>query len=103
MNDAAPRDDDGQAAEVDHGVDHEVDCEVDAIGLTCPMPLLKAKRALNGLAGGGTLRVRATDPGSVRDFEVFCERSGHELLASTTETADAAAVYVHLIRKQWTA
>ena len=99
MNDAAPRDDDGQVAELDC----DVDCDVDAIGLTCPMPLLKAKRALNGLAGGGTLRVRATDPGSVRDFEVFCERSGHELLASTTQTGDAAEVFVHLIRKQWTA
>ena len=95
MNDAAPSDDEGQAA--------AVDCEVDAIGLTCPMPLLKAKRALNGLAGGATLCVRATDPGSVRDFEVFCERSGHELLASTKEAGEAAEVFVHLIRKQWTA
>jgi tRNA 2-thiouridine synthesizing protein A len=56
--------------------------EVDATGLTCPMPLLKAKRALNGMAVGACLRVRATDPGAPRDFQAFCQQSGHELLSS---------------------
>lgn len=56
--------------------------ELDASGLNCPMPLLKAKKALNELAGGELLRVVATDPGSVRDFQVFSEQSGHALLES---------------------
>ena len=55
---------------------------LDATGLNCPMPLLKAKRALNDLAPGELLLVLATDPGSVRDFEVFSTQSGHALLES---------------------
>ena len=70
--------------------------ELDATGLDCPMPLLKAKRALNGMAVGEQLRVLATDQGSVRDFRVFAEQSGHSLL-DTRETD--AGVYVHLIQK----
>lgn len=62
-----------------------IDVEVDALGLTCPMPLLKAKRALNGMETGQHLRVRSTDPGSIRDFEVFSEQSGHPLLAALSE------------------
>ena len=58
---------------------------VDATGLTCPMPLLKAKKALNGMNAGQRLRVLATDPGSVRDFEVFSAQSGHKLLESSQE------------------
>ena len=56
--------------------------ELDATGLLCPMPLLQAKRALNAMASGEKLRVTATDQGSVRDFQVFAEQSGHTLLAS---------------------
>jgi TusA-related sulfurtransferase len=70
--------------------------ELDATGLDCPMPLLRAKRALNGMAAGEQLRVRATDQGSVRDFRVFAEQSGNRLLAS--ETTDDG-VYIHLIEK----
>lgn len=55
---------------------------VDASGLTCPLPLLKAKQALNKMAVGQQLRVIATDQGSVRDFQVFAEQSGHILLQS---------------------
>ena len=51
--------------------------EVDATGLACPMPLLLAKRALNAMQVGQRLRVLATDQGSVRDFRVFAEQSGH--------------------------
>lgn len=56
------------------------DAVVDASGHRCPMPLLMAKRALNGLGAGQTLALTATDPGSLRDFEVFARQSGHELL-----------------------
>ena len=58
----------------------EVDQKLDACGLACPLPLLKAKQALNGLASGLILEVICTDPGSVRDFEVFSHQSGNELL-----------------------
>lgn len=69
---------------------------VDARGLSCPLPLLKAKKALNGLAPGTLLRVLSTDAGSVRDFRVFCEQSGNELLESLAE-GDA---YTYLLRKR---
>ena len=69
--------------------------ELDAIGLDCPMPLLKAKRALSAMETGQQLRVRATDQGSVRDFRVFAEQSGHRLLAS--EEIDG--IYTHLLQK----
>jgi tRNA 2-thiouridine synthesizing protein A len=62
---------------------HDTPVLLDATGLTCPMPLLKAKKALNELPPGALLRVVATDPGSVRDFEVFSKQSGNELLEST--------------------
>ncbi len=68
---------------------------VDAIGLACPMPLLKAKRALNGMQVGQRLRVLATDQGSVRDFRVFAEQSGHHLLEST----EVEGVYTYLLQK----
>jgi tRNA 2-thiouridine synthesizing protein A len=69
---------------------------LDATGLDCPLPLLKAKQQLNKLAAGETLRVIATDPGSVRDFRVFCEHSGHLLLESSAEDG----VYSYLLQKQ---
>lgn len=73
----------------------DADVELDACGLTCPMPLLKAKRALNGMNTGETLRVLATDPGSERDFEVFSRQSGHELLVADRD----GACFVYLLRK----
>ena len=69
--------------------------ELDARDLQCPMPLLKAKRALNGMDVGACLRVLATDQGSVRDFRVFCDQSGNQLLSSD----ESGGVYTHLIRK----
>jgi|SRR5690606_5939706 len=57
--------------------------ELDTRGLACPLPLLKAKQALNRLASGEQLRVLATDPGSQRDFRVFAEQSGHVLIESS--------------------
>ncbi|MGI9323202.1 MAG: sulfurtransferase TusA family protein, partial [Pseudomonadales bacterium] len=53
---------------------------LDACGLTCPLPLLKAKQALNGLDAGLVLEVVCTDPGSVKDFEAFSRQSGNQLL-----------------------
>lgn len=70
--------------------------EVDATGLACPMPLLKAKRALNAMQTGQRLRVLATDQGSVRDFRVFAEQSGHLLL----DSAEAEGVYTYLLQKK---
>lgn len=58
------------------------DEQLDVCGLSCPLPLLKAKQALNRLGQGQTLSVVCTDPGSVRDFQVFSDQSGHELLSS---------------------
>ncbi|MDE0951905.1 MAG: sulfurtransferase TusA family protein [Halioglobus sp.] len=69
---------------------------LDATGLQCPMPLLKAKRALNAMQVGQQLRVLATDQGSVRDFRVFAEQSGHLLLDST----EADGVYNYLLEKR---
>lgn len=69
--------------------------EVDARGLDCPMPLLKAKRALNAMASGECVRVLATDSGSQRDFRVFAEQSGHRLLASEVD----GNVYRYLLQK----
>ncbi len=53
---------------------------LDVKGLNCPMPLLKAKRTLNGMEVGERLRVVATDPGSMKDFTVFAKQAGHDLL-----------------------
>lgn len=55
--------------------------EVDARGLTCPLPILKAKKALAEMITGEVLRVIATDPGSVRDFKAFSKQTGNELLS----------------------
>ncbi|MCB1683716.1 MAG: sulfurtransferase TusA family protein [Pseudomonadales bacterium] len=69
---------------------------LDVTGLNCPMPLLKAKKALNSLPPAGLLRVLATDPGSVRDFETFTRQSGHELLESSRD----GDTFVYLLRKK---
>ncbi|MFT6432400.1 MAG: TusA-related sulfurtransferase [Candidatus Azotimanducaceae bacterium] len=73
----------------------EINQTLDASGLTCPLPLLKAKQALNKLASGEVLSVISTDPGSVRDFKVFCDQSGHQLLLSEA----GAANFHYLLRK----
>ena len=61
------------------------DQTLDAKGLNCPLPILRAKKALQALAVGGTLEVLATDPGSVKDFQAFCNTTGNELVESGTE------------------
>lgn len=55
--------------------------DLDARGLNCPLPILKAKKALADMASGEILRVLATDPGSVRDFQAFCRQTGNELVS----------------------
>jgi len=61
----------------------EFDKEVDARGLNCPLPVLRLKKALSEVSGGRIVRVLATDPSSVKDFEAFTRQTGHELLQQT--------------------
>jgi tRNA 2-thiouridine synthesizing protein A len=58
---------------------------LDAKGLNCPLPILKAKKALQGVPAGGLLEIHATDPGAVKDFQAFCRSTGNELVASSQE------------------
>ena len=68
---------------------------LDAKGLNCPLPILKAKKALKSLADGNTLEVVSTDPGSVADFAAFCRTTGNELV----EQNEVDGIYTYLIRK----
>jgi len=68
---------------------------LDAKGLNCPLPILKAKKALKDVPVGGTLEVLATDPGSVADFQAFCRTTGNELIEST----QANGTYRFLIKR----
>jgi tRNA 2-thiouridine synthesizing protein A len=61
------------------------DQELDASGLNCPLPILRAKKALGGMGSGQVLRIIATDPGSVKDFEAFAKQTGNTLLSSGEE------------------
>ncbi len=70
----------------------DVDLELDVKGMNCPLPLLKAKQAMNQLESGQVLRVQATDPGSVRDFASYARIAGHVLLSS--EVVENVFVYV---------
>jgi len=63
----------------------EFNDELDARGLSCPLPILRAKKAINGLEAAQTLKITATDPGSVKDFEAFCKQTGNELLSSEAD------------------
>jgi tRNA 2-thiouridine synthesizing protein A len=56
------------------------DREVDARGLNCPLPILRTKKTLNGMSSGQVLRILATDPAAVRDFEAFAKQTGNQLL-----------------------
>jgi tRNA 2-thiouridine synthesizing protein A len=58
----------------------DFDKELDTRGLNCPLPILRTKKALSDLASGQVLKVVATDPGAVKDFEAFSRQTGHELL-----------------------
>ena len=58
------------------------DYELDTRGLNCPIPILRTKKFLTTMEAGGILRIMATDPGSVKDFEAFAKQTGNELLTS---------------------
>ena len=64
------------------------DKELDARGLSCPLPILKTKKALNDLASGQVLKVVATDPGSVKDMQAFANQTGSALVGSSEENRD---------------
>ena len=74
----------------------QADIEVDARGLNCPLPILKAKKALSGLESGQTVRVISTDAGSVRDFQAFAKQTGNELVEQQTAGAD----FIHLMHRR---
>jgi len=63
----------------------DFDMELDARGLNCPLPILRARKSINSMAAGQVLRIIATDPGSVKDFEAFCKQTGNELLDTTQD------------------
>ena len=72
------------------------DKELDARGMNCPLPILRAKKALGELASGQVLRIVATDPGATRDFEAFAKQTGNPLLSSSATDKE----FVFYIRKK---
>ena len=74
----------------------DADQELDTRGLNCPLPILKAKKALAGLTSGQLLKVVSTDPGSLRDFQAFCRQTGNELVEQETVGAE----FVHVLRRR---
>ena len=72
------------------------DREVDARGLNCPLPILRAKKALNDMESGQLMRVTATDPGSVRDFEAFARQTGNQLV----ERGEGDGAFWFLMRRK---
>lgn len=72
----------------------DFDAEVDATGLSCPLPILRAKKAINDLSSGQILKVMATDPGSLIDFAAFCSQTGNELVSSS----EGGGVYSYFIK-----
>ena len=73
-----------------------IDKELDTRGLNCPLPILKAKKALSDMESGQILRVTATDAGSVRDFQAFARQTGTELVEQQTTGAD----FIHVMRRR---
>ena len=73
----------------------QVNLELDARGLNCPLPILRTKKTIAGLAAGEVLKVIATDPGSVKDMEAFCRQTGNELL----EAGQDGESFTFLLRK----
>ncbi|WP_297396538.1 sulfurtransferase TusA family protein [Acidiferrobacter sp.] len=72
------------------------DKELDARGLNCPLTILRTKKALNDLTGGQTLRVVATDPGAIKDFQAFAKQTGNELV----ESGEANGEFTFVLRKK---
>jgi tRNA 2-thiouridine synthesizing protein A len=73
-----------------------IDKELDTSGLNCPLPILKAKKALAEMTSGQTLRVTATDSGSVRDFATFAKQTGNELLEQQT----VGNAFIHVLKRR---
>ena len=74
----------------------QVNKEIDTRGLNCPLPILKAKKALNEMHSGELLRVVATDAGSVRDFQAFARQTGNQLLQQSEQNGE----FVFLLRRK---
>ena len=74
----------------------EINQELDATGLNCPLPILKAKKVLNDMESGQLLRVLATDPGSMRDFQAFARQTGNELINQHQEDK----LFIHVMRRR---
>lgn len=70
--------------------------EIDTRGLNCPLPILKAKKALTELTSGELLKVVSTDAGSVRDFQAFAKQTGNELISQETAGTD----FIHVMRRR---
>ncbi len=73
----------------------DVAATLDARGLNCPLPILKAKKEINKIGSGEVLKIIATDPGSVKDFEAFTKQTGHDLL----ESSESGGEFTFLIKK----
>ena len=73
-----------------------IDREVDARGLNCPLPILRTKKALNDMKSGQVLRILATDPTALRDFEAFAKQTGNELL----QHVEQDGVFTFLLRRR---
>ncbi len=73
-----------------------IDKEIDTRGLNCPLPILKAKKALTEMQSGQLLQVVSTDAGSLRDFQAFAKQTGNELIEQRTEGAD----FFHLLKRR---
>jgi len=73
-----------------------IDREIDTRGLNCPLPILKAKKALADMESGQVLKVVATDSGSVRDFQAFAKQTSNELIGQETVGEE----YIHLLRRR---
>ena len=72
------------------------DKEIDTRGLNCPLPILRAKKALADMTSGQILKILATDPGSIRDFQAFARQSGNELVGQET----AGEEFLHYLRRR---
>ena len=74
----------------------DFDRELDTKGLNCPLPILRAKKALAELTSGQVLKIVATDPGSMRDFKAFAKQTGNELLAQEAE----GELFIHFLKRR---
>ena len=74
----------------------EAQREIDTRGMNCPLPILRTKKALNDMASGQTIRIVATDPASVRDFQAFARQTGNELIEQTSANDE----FVHFLRRR---